>query len=371
MEFFYKYCGQFTTTFFRLSDNDLRMIDILVRLYILIILIVVFIASLLIGVRTAKYMGKFILWCFGIDVKVYGKVDPTARVVVFNHPQVLDASILNAVAGPMSGLIANVDWMSRLYATMLECVLVSRNGGTTEALLQKLREKPNLRYAVALHNHLDCTGGKQLGDKIETAKTIAFRLNEDVQPIVLVVDSSNCPVNDVSAPAFLGMPLNAQTRVRAYIMPKMRIANGEKAEDFAERTKGVMNRCLAKAWAASEAHALPIMDKTNAYTGLCFSLVAIACWAKGLYLYAAAWALLCVTSIIYHTSKNKAYKTVDRIAISIVVTMGWLHYTRLDKGHVFPVIMIIAVALIYYMGYNHTYVHLLSMLGHLSIIWNT
>lgn len=347
------------------------MLDILVRLYILIILIVLFIVSLLIGVRSAKYMSKIILWCFGIDVKVYGKVDPTARIVVFNHPQVLDASILNSVAGPLSGLIANVDWMSRLYATMLECVLVSKNGGTTEALLQKLRQNPSLRYAVALHNHLQCTGGKHQGDKIETAKTIAFRLNEDVQPIVLLVDSSTHPVNDVSLSTFLGMPLNAQTRVRAYIMPKMRIAHGEEPEDFAERTKAVMNKCLEKAWASSKSHAPPIMDKTNAYTGLCFSIVAIACWAKGLYLYAAAWALLCATSIVYHTSKNSAYKSIDRLAISFVVTLGLLHYMRLEKGHILPVIMIIAVAIIYYTGYNHTYVHLLSMIGHLSIIWNT
>ena len=300
---------------------------ILVRLYIFIVAIIGALICYGVGIQSIPLLARFVMWALGIDVRVYGKIDPDARVVVFNHPRHDDPIVIASIVGPIAALVANINPVYNAFYKRFGCVVVSKDGGTLEKLVQKMQTN-KLRYGVALTNHLQCTGGKRHGDRIEHARTIAFRLNEPIQPIVLMVDSCNCPKESELQYSLLFQPLYAQTRVRAYILPKMSRRHGETPEAFAERTKAVMNRWLARAWEAGDAHAAPIADRTNAYLGFCLSIVGIICAAKGLYAYGATWILLSIASALYHTHQTTERRLFYSTAIAIVLIMTYRHIRR-------------------------------------------
>lgn len=209
--------------------------------------------------RFARQIAAVILWVIGItDIKVYGEIDPRARVICFNHPNFFDALLLMISAGPCAGLIANGNFISEFFKNYMDCVQVSKGGGenTTKRVKAKMATNTH-RYAIAINRndiHEGKTGGQRKGDRILAFKTLACRVSDSVQPVVIVTD--NVYMNVTSEAMFYGKfmmrPLRDACKIRVYMLPRLRRGAKETVEAYADRVQGVMNKCLAKAWAVDE-----------------------------------------------------------------------------------------------------------------------
>lgn len=362
-----------------------------VRLYIMFVILGIVVVTVgLTGIRFAKPLSKALLVGMGIDVKVYGTPDPSARIVAFNHPLTIDACILNAVVGPVSGLISFIpkyEWAAKLYSWAMECVPVfqKRGGGggrgsdgtTTKRLLEKLKTSTT-RYGVSVNRprHRG-VGGKTPGDKIHAFHTIAFRLKERVQPAIIVVDEAPYFIRangDVSFWDYVRMPLQSQSRIRVYLLSAMSQRPDESSERFAERTRRRMNRCLQRAWKHPE-HALPSCDRRSFYTSLCFSAMTVVCFFTSLHLYGLGWLGLTLSSSIYHYSSHPSVlsKYIDKGMVYTVIAQGAYYFTYLTSPflRIVAVVSFVAVCILYCIVRSktyHPYVHLSSILGHLAIV---
>lgn len=120
--------------------------------------------------------------------RVYGTRSYDVKVYTFNHPSYLEKFVLFHVLGDFSAIARDMSDklpIANYVMDRIGCVLVKRNGGqnTTQRALQKLRmtQKP---LVVAM------SSGIVSDEDIPKQKppTIAFRLEQRVQPMVIVYE---------------------------------------------------------------------------------------------------------------------------------------------------------------------------------------
>lgn len=356
------------------------MILWVIRLYIVIFIsiIVVFTVAFS-GVRYAKSLSQMLLFGMGVQVKVYGTPDPSARILAFNHPTTVDACVLNAVTGPISGLIKFIpqfQWMAKLCEWGLDCVSVGEK--TTTRLRGKLANTTT-RYGIAVNRPRQRgVGGKKPGDKIHVFHTMAFRLHPRVQPVVIVVDEAPAflrPNGNISLWDYLRMPLHSQGRYRVYLLPTMTRQSRESPEHFARRTKRLMNRTLQQAWKHPEHTAIHNTRHASVLTSIAFSAVGIVCLLKGLNVYGVGWLGLMVTSILYHLSTHPNYipmKKLDKAMVYLVVLIGVYYFTSVRSwiARIVAVLSFVVTCYLYYLVGSdeiHPFIHVSSIVGHLAI----
>ena len=118
---------------------------------------------------------------------VYGKRDPNARVFTFNHPCYMDMFVLSnvlgdyaAVARDMTGYFPGANYIMK----SMGCVLVKANGGqnTTKRIQDNLKSH---KKPIAIATTRGIVPDHDLPVKLPT---IAYRLNERVQHIVIMYD---------------------------------------------------------------------------------------------------------------------------------------------------------------------------------------
>jgi hypothetical protein len=352
-----------------------------IRLYAYIILFACSILTIVFTrTRFLKPLSLFGTQAFGFnDIKIFGKVDPTARITVFNHPQCIDGFLLNAFVGPISGLIQDSLALNRVWAYLLDCVIVSATGGqnTTRRMREKLKTS-KYRYAIAVNRQGDPgVGGRVPGDQIKTFKTIAFRMGEAVQPMVIVVDDA--PYIHISH--LLTAPLHSNKRLRVFLLPKMTQRQNETPEEFAARTKKAMNRCLKLAWKypltytpakpSATLAQIPTTDPASILTSMTFTTMVFHALLRKTPLYAAAWLIKTITSgLTYSTPshQNSRYVLSDRLITLLIVLLTAIYFTKIKdpnpKTRILPLVCFLAAITIYFTDARSAWIHICSLLGY-------
>jgi hypothetical protein len=325
---------------------------------------------LLFGDKYLKNIALFATKVLGFNqIKIYGKVDPSARIVVFNHPTLSDPFIVQAVNGPISGLILDKFWASAFFEYALGCVRVSHDGNqnTRERLLQTLKSN-NRRYAIAVNRHNDPgVGGRTQGDSIETFKTIAFRLGESIQPMVIIAENNVYAKPNINNIDVLNVSLRTNQPIRVYLLPKMTQKSGESPEQFAERTKRAMNACLKLGWQYDPKPDNPV-DSSLVISSLLFTTMIIHAFARKYWIYGLAWMGLTITSVLNHSTPADTWRLIDKVMVYIVVGIGLLVLLR-KKNYIIPVITFVAVIILYFGNIgHHSWIHILSLIGHHAIL---
>lgn len=311
---------------------------------------------------------------FGIDVRIYGKLDDSARVLVFNHPDIIDTFIAGSIVGPSKALMSSRHVFSQLLRHIFGFVVVSPNGGeqTTERVLESLeQDRDKHRFLIAANRPDMQAGGRTPGDRIDCFKTVAFRLGEAVQPMVIVYDTPpySGGFNMLRVFRYVFTPISSQKRARVYLLPKMTRRKKETPELFAERVKRRMNRCLELAWMCA-AHKAPERDTSCMHTSMLFTTVVVSCIAKGLYAYALLWAALTCTSLLYHTCCTTDYKIADRFATFLVTATGMYYMVRHLKPstRIIPLLGFLGVVVVQLFHWPRALVHLFLLVGHHAIV---
>ena len=109
------------------------------------------------------------------------------------------------------------------------------------------------------------------------------------------------------------------------------------------------------------------------YTYYLFWFCIIFALYKSLYLYSLSFLILFVTSYLIYTRIDDEYNTLytlDRLAILLVVIVGFYYYNN-NEYKLLPVLCIALVIAVYYFSqyqYKRQIVHILTVIGHLSIM---
>lgn len=109
------------------------------------------------------------------------------------------------------------------------------------------------------------------------------------------------------------------------------------------------------------------------YTVYLFLLCVVFAIYKRLFLYALAWIMLFISSYLAHNTEKNDTKFIyifDRIMIIIVVLIGLYYYIELKIiSPIPPICFILAVIMYYTKLLTHEYVHIFSVIGHLTIMY--
>lgn len=125
-----------------------------------------------------------------VTPRIYGTRASDVQVYTFNHPSFLEKFVLFDVLGDFCAIARDMSDKLPIANYVLQkigCVLVSRKGGqkTTKRAMDKIRttRKP---FAVAITSGI--VSDKDIPEKLPT---IAYRLEQRVQPMVIVYEG--CP----------------------------------------------------------------------------------------------------------------------------------------------------------------------------------
>ena len=252
-----------------------------------------------------------LLFVLGIrKIHVHGKIHPDTRVFAFNHPSRLDMLVMHHVIPGTSGLIKDT-LHARILLRKHTCVFVNgRNTNTRQRLLDTLQKHPSLKLSIALHNLLTkrhIRGGWSKYDRISGARSIAFSLDEQVQPVVIVYD--NPPAFDTFELLTTKLVHPGHT-ISVYILPPMRIKNNETPRQFTDRAVRIMNRVLDKAW---NTRVLPPSDED------------LQAWFR------RNMILTCLMfgSIAAHAFVRRAWR--HTFLLGVLVLAGLIHYSQLSR----------------------------------------
>lgn len=109
------------------------------------------------------------------------------------------------------------------------------------------------------------------------------------------------------------------------------------------------------------------------YTVYLFLLCVFFAMYKRLYVYALAWLLLFVSSYLAHITEENDTRFIyifDRIMIFVVVIIGLYYYVNLKISSSIPPICFVLTAIMYYTKLlTQEYVHIFSVIGHLTILY--
>ena len=97
---------------------------------------------------------------------------------------------------------------------------------------------------------------------------------------------------------------------------------------------------------------------------------------KELYEYSVSFFVLFLTSnLIYNRPPNEYLYYMDRIAISLVVFVGFIYYMRRTTSYYIPVLCVVLIIIVYYTNIivsplKNEIVHVLTVIGHLSVMFH-
>lgn len=120
-----------------------------------------------------------------------------------------------------------------------------------------------------------------------------------------------------------------------------------------------------------------IQINKNTLSSTLFLTNAIHLYSKNDNIYMWSFILLSVTSILYHQNYNKLIKIIDKIFVYNIVYQGGYRTLLINNYNWFTNYTIFIFLIILYSYYfkintiqNHSYIHLLSSIGHHIIILN-
>lgn len=359
------------------------MIFIFLRLFMWLILFIVWV---LIGGNLAPIFMKYILWLFGIQkIKVYGKIDESARIFAFNHPSIVDGFVLGAVIPNISSLMSRpYDPITWLTGKLTNSTFVSSSGNenTHMRLKKSLREDSKRKLIISAHkyyyNKNSSLAGLIPNEKMKHMKTIAFSLGERVQPVVIVYNSPKNVSRDRKELLFnLNWDATFANTVSVYLLPSTIQEKGESIKDFTERNRIQMDKCIERTWANKTESIIRkdnhwIQSQNIVTSCVLFLMVVLHALYKGQYSYAFAWLILMITSFIYWGSQTTPTWVLDQVMVWTVIVMGALLYKPFQ---IIPLITFITTALIYVSNifikknWLHQLLHLISSIGHHSILF--
>jgi hypothetical protein len=121
------------------------------------------------------------------------------------------------------------------------------------------------------------------------------------------------------------------------------------------------------------------------YSSFIFLINVLFCFLRGQFIYGLLFTLLFTTSIFFYTYDDLEPFLLDKLAITMVVFYGFLLFlSKRKKWHYVFVILstFLASVFVYYYGYIHksycygyygdewhSFLHLLTCLGHLAILF--
>jgi len=278
-----------------------------------------------------RLYSQTILWCFGINkVEVYGTLDPKARVLAFNHPSYLDAFIMGSFVPYLSGLVRRSTLLD-IYSKMTKSVYVGKKGGeqTTERLKKAIYQNKKHKYAISVNtmdNKKSKTPGIHKGVSFQKFKTIPFVLNERIQPVLIVYDSSDYVISSMSGVICnLMRPIKTYNTVRVYLLPRDFKRTDETIETFVERTEKRMAWCLEKDWV--KAKSFNIIDNSHTiYVSLLFFIIAWITCFKGYYEQSLMWFALSAITIIYRQGQISSMFWLEKVLIALIITKILFRY---------------------------------------------
>ncbi len=113
------------------------------------------------------------------------------------------------------------------------------------------------------------------------------------------------------------------------------------------------------------------------YTYYLFWICIIFAIYKRFYDYSISFFILFLTSYLIHTRDdyNNYLYYIDRIAICLVVYIGFIYYTRSSCRYI-PIICVLMIIIIYYTDfivfsnpkYKYEIVHILTVIGHVCVM---
>lgn len=116
------------------------------------------------------------------------------------------------------------------------------------------------------------------------------------------------------------------------------------------------------------------------YTFYLFWICIIFAIYKKLYDYSISFFILFLSSYLIYTKDdfNDYLYYIDRIAICLVVFVGFVYYTRSSSQYI-PILCVVLIIIIYYTDfivfsnpeYKNQIVHILTVIGHISVMFHT
>jgi hypothetical protein len=312
-----------------------------------ILLIILLTISLLLTDGNSSYYNRFysrfILWCFGIrKIEIYGKLNPKARVLAFNHPTQLDAFIMGSFIPYLGGLVRRSTVSGIFLSKLTQSVLVSKSGGeqTAKRLKQAIYKHKKYKYAIPI-NTLDCKNnslpGIIKGVPLPKFKTIPFVLDEVVQPILIVYDSPDYTLFKVpGVVSNLMRPIQSFNNVRVYLLPSDFKRADETIDDFVKRTKERMTWCLEKDWERPECEITPEEQKqwnqsSYIYLSLLFCMIGIFALFKSYYEQGLMWIALALITVFYHNGQMSSMYWLEKVLIALIVTKILFRYVQMKR----------------------------------------
>lgn len=125
----------------------------------------------------------------------------------------------------------------------------------------------------------------------------------------------------------------------------------------------------------------------NTLSSLLFISNIIHLWQKNESRYLMSWVILCLSSIIYHQTKNKYILIIDKLAIYNVTCNGLICYLKYEielTQRALIILTFICVNYLYFIGYiyskfiydkkhgsrYHVLMHFIGCVGHHLITYN-
>lgn len=327
------------------------MVLFILRCLLIFCLFVVYFISGGTHIELNQFVSRTYLWIFGIrKIELYGKLDPKARVLAFNHPSYLDAFILGTFVPRLSGLIRRSTPIDTLFGAITQSISVSRGGGerTSQRLKREIRKNKSRQYAIAINTmdkHERTLAGIYKNAPFQQFKTIPFVLGERVQPILIVYDSPQYTVTtNKYNEALLNLmrPMASHNSIRVYLLPSDIQGSNETPDDLVQRTKERMTRCLEKDWGKP----IEVLNETELqewknthYFYLSFALVLLAVglilWTNQ-YQFAFLSAVLACITFFYHSGRVSSMYWLEKILILFIATKAIFEYIQMRStigGH--------------------------------------
>lgn len=219
----------------------------------------------LVGLLVCAVMHFPTRWVFRILVRlfhmkepiVHGSTDPSARVVVFNHPSHMEQMLLPLVFDNISGLVRDMTKRAPMLVPLhraLDCVMVPKEGGknTTQRIIEKLAQ--HTRPIAIATSVLDTPNDVNFAGVIpgypmpKKCPTIPYRLGQKVQPVVILYEGFDivpCSVSKVFLYLFCQMK-----PVQPYVvlLPIVDPADFSSPEECMRHVRDEMSHALKTHW---------------------------------------------------------------------------------------------------------------------------
>ncbi len=233
----------------------------MIRVHTFVMAFVIGILIILVLGKNTKiitYVSRLIILSMGINrIHIHGKHDPTARILLFNHPLAYDGILLSTIHTNINGLMRTprrYDVFGKFVANTFDFVTVGQSGGenTRDRIINSIKKHKDKQMLVAVNspdftNANECGGRGKSNDTIHTFKSIGCSVQQEVQPIVILYpEYYNGPRTHIDMINIMkNQPITQNQEVHICYLPKDKQLPHETVQQFAKRCKSRMNRVLS------------------------------------------------------------------------------------------------------------------------------